>query len=104
MNRVLVKIEEVYGVSGDEWLSNTVKNITLSNPQHFLAPIEVLGEVIERDSKLGQEVVALAGVESKVNFIKISLGKLWGILSLGHLQTRVIPLLLRLVKYFPVYF
>jgi hypothetical protein len=36
--------------------------------------------------------------------VKVSLGKLWGILSLGHLQTRVIPLLLRLVKGFPLYF
>lgn len=104
MNRLLVKIEEVYGVSGDEWLSNTVKNIALSNPQHFLAPIEALGEVIEKDSKLGDEVMAQAAIESKSNFIKVSFAKLWGILSLGHLQTRVIPLLLRLVKNFPLYF
>lgn len=34
----------------------------------------------------------------------MSLSKLWGILSLGHLQIKVLPLLLRLVKHFPHFF
>jgi hypothetical protein len=36
--------------------------------------------------------------------MQMSIHKIWGILSLGHLQTRIIPLLLRLTKYFPHYF
>jgi hypothetical protein len=61
MNRLLAKIEEVFEVAGPQWLENTVRNITLSSPQHFLAAIEALGEVIERDSSLGRDVVSRAG-------------------------------------------
>jgi hypothetical protein len=104
MNRLLAKIEEVFEVAGEDWLANTVRNIALSNPQHFLAAIEALGEVMERDSSLGRSVLAKAEAAGRGNFVKVSLGKLWGMLSLGHLQSRVIPLLLRLVRGFPVYF
>ena len=36
--------------------------------------------------------------------MKICLAKIWGILSLGHLQIRVIPLLLKIIKYFHGFF
>jgi hypothetical protein len=42
----LGKIEEVFAVSHDKWLQNIVKNIALSSPQHFLAPIEALGDAL----------------------------------------------------------
>ena len=104
MNRLLAKVEEVFEIAGEEWLPNTVRNIALSNPQHFLAAIEAVGEVVERESRLGREVQAQARAAGRSNFVRRSLEKLWGILSLGHLQSRVIPLLLRLVRGFPVYF
>jgi hypothetical protein len=36
--------------------------------------------------------------------IKVSISKLWSIMSFGHLHARVIPLLLRLIKFFPHFF
>lgn len=42
--------------------------------------------------------------ETGDNFIETSIRKVWSILSLGHLQGRIIPLLLRLTKFFPHYF
>lgn len=45
-----------------------------------------------------------ASASGRGNFVKNSLSKLWGMLSLGHLQSRVIPLLLRFVRGFPLYF
>jgi hypothetical protein len=36
--------------------------------------------------------------------IRVSIGKLWSIMSYGHLHYRVIPLLLRLIKFFPHFF
>jgi hypothetical protein len=91
-------------VAGEDWLANTIRNIALSNPQHFLSAIEALGEVMERDNRLGREVLEQAGATGRENFVKNSLSKLWGMLSLGHLQSRVIPLLLRFVRGFPLYF
>lgn len=43
----------MFAVSDDKWMENIVRNISLSSPQHFLAPIEALGEVLEKESKLG---------------------------------------------------
>ena len=40
----------------------------------------------------------------KKNCISIAIDKLWNILSLGHLQSKVVPLLLRLSKHFPDFF
>ena len=43
INRLMVRAEEVFGVSSREWVTHLLGNIALTNPQHFIAPIEVLG-------------------------------------------------------------
>lgn len=104
MNRLLVRGEEIFAVSEKEWVTHLLSNIALSTPQHFISPIEVLGEAMERNGLVRKEIQLRASDESKNNCIRVCMAKLWGILSLGHLQTRVIPLLLRLVKHFTSFF
>ena len=91
-------------MSGEEWVTHLLSNIALSDPQHFIAPIEVLGEAMERDCLIRREIQRRSEDESRNNCIKVCMTKLWGILSLGHLQSKVIPLLLRLVKHFTSFF
>ena len=85
-------------------MTTLLDNLALSSPQHFLWPIEVIGEALERDCALKKAILIRSEDPSKFNCIKVSMSKLWGILSLGHLQNKVIPLLLRIVKYFPYFF
>lgn len=89
----------------EHWIDTVLDNLALTNPQHFLSPIEVIGEALEREGALKQAIIARSEADSsKSNCIKVSLSKLWGILSLGHLQGKIMPHLLRLVKHFPHFF
>jgi len=43
ISRMLVKVEELFQVFSEYWVTTLLDNLALSSPQHFLSPIEVIG-------------------------------------------------------------
>ena len=80
-----------------------VHNIFLKNPQYYLTAIEMIGEGLEKDGKLKDDLLKRSE-ENGENCVYIAISKLWAIMSLGHLHFKVVPLLLRLTKFFPHFF
>lgn len=86
-----------------EWVDELIRMALRKEPQYYLAAIEVIGEGLEKDGLLKEELLKRAEAKNN-NCIWICINKLWSIMSLGHLHSRVVPLLLRLIKFFPVFF
>lgn len=50
INKMQLKLFELFGIYSDKWVEILIKVIYLSNPNYFLESIEVIGEALEKDS------------------------------------------------------
>ena len=41
-----MKSEELFEVFSEQWVDTLLDNLALTNPQHFLSPIEIIGEAL----------------------------------------------------------